>query len=480
VLGHVQDKDGRKMSKHLYNVIDPWEALNIQGADAVRWYFFTASAPWLPSRFTLEAVSEVQRKFMGTLWNTYAFYILYAEIDGFDPTGRDFPPSGLDTMDRWILSRLNSLIKIVDRELTDYHITESARAIAAFVDELSNWYVRRCRERYWQGGMESDKIAAYMTLYRVLYDLSRLIAPFTPFISEMIYQNIVRKVDGRAPLSVHLCDFPEHDDKMIDPSLEFHMSAVLDIVTLGRACRNAAGIKNRQPLSKIYVASANTVDSEFHAIIKDELNIREIEFTDASVQFVSYRFKPQLKTLGPRFGKLLPRIGAYLSSMDAEQAKKELDETGFLKFFVDGSAANADRSAGDDGKSGLETAIELTYDDLLIESARRDDFVAESDSDYTVAIDARLTDELLEEGTTRELISKIQNMRKDAKYNVTDHILLDVSSKGNVMDVYSRNAAAIFRETLADGPLAPAGGEDAYRREWKIGDDNVSIAIKRT
>ena len=460
VLGHVQDKDGRKMSKHLYNVIDPWDALDLQGADAVRWYFFSASAPWLPNRFSLDAVSEVQRKFMGTLWNTYAFYILYAEIDGFDPTRHKLAMEDLNIMDRWILSRLNSLIALTDRELTAYHITEPARAISAFADELSNWYVRRCRERYWESGMGRDKVAAYMTLYTVLYDLSRLIAPFTPFICEMIYQNIVRSVNGSAPLSVHLCDFPVCDGALIDAALEKDMAAAQSVVTLGRACRNAAGIKNRQPLSKIYIAANGGIGPDFHTIIKDELNIRELAYADATMKFVSYRFKPQLKTLGPRFGKLLPKIGQCLAAADSDSAKRELDETGRLKFEIDGRA------------------IELAPDDLLIETAQREGFVAESDAEFTVAIDIRLDDGLIEEGATRELISKIQNMRKDAKFEVMNHILLRVEASENILKVFGKNYEAIARETLTDGKLG-AAEEGEYRREWMFGDERVVIAIKK-
>jgi len=464
VLGHVQDKDGRKMSKHLYNVIDPWDALNLHGADAVRWYFFTASAPWLPSRFSLDAVGEVQRKYMGTLWNTYAFYILYAGIDGFDPTAHSLVPGDLDVMDRWILSRLNSLIKYVDGRLGEYLITEPARAIASFVDELSNWYVRRCRERYWQSGMLTDKISAFMTLYKVLYDIARLSAPFTPFISEAIYQNLVRSVDRDAPLSVHLTDFPAPDERFIDLELEANMQFVSGVVALGRACRNAANIKNRQPLSTVYVASSGGLDKKYHSIVLEELNIKALEFTDASQGFVSYRFKPQLRTLGPRYGKLLPKIGAYLSSADGDALKRELDAAGKLCFTIDGAA------------------IELLPDDLLTDAVRRDDFVSESDGGVTVAINTRISDELLEEGYTRELISKIQNMRKEAGYEVTDHIRLAVGDGGLFSGVFERNYAVIARETLADGAIAIGGGgaagpDGAFSKEWALGDSAVAITI---
>ena len=462
VLGHVQDKEGRKMSKHLYNVIDPWEVIDLHGADAVRWHYFSASAPWLPNRFSLEAVSEVQRKFMGTLWNTYAFYILYAEIDGFDPTRYKLVKEDFDIMDRWILSRLNSLIAAVDRDLAEYRVTEPSRAVSAFVDELSNWYVRRCRERYWQSGMEKDKVVAYMTLYTVLYDLTRLIAPFVPFVSEMIYQNLVRSVDKAAPLSVHLCDFPVSDEMLIDDALEADMHIALDIVTMGRACRNTANIKNRQPLSKIYVVSGNELGAEYHAIIKDELNIREIEFTDASKEFVSYKFKPQLKTLGPRYGKLLPKIGAYLAAVDGDAAKRELQDTGALKFML-----------------GEGEEIILSNEDLLIETTQRENFVAESGGGMTVAIDVLLTDELLEEGNTRELISKIQNMRKEAQFEVTDHILLNVQAGEYITGIFEKNFEIIARETLTDGALAAAEGEGSFRREWLFGEEPVTIAVKR-
>ncbi|MCL2058860.1 MAG: isoleucine--tRNA ligase [Oscillospiraceae bacterium] len=482
VLGHVQDKDGRKMSKHLYNVIDPWEALDLQGADAVRWYYFSASAPWLPSRFSLEAVSEIQRKFMGTLWNTYAFYVLYAQIDGFDPTAHKLIAQDLDIMDRWILSRLNSLIKTVDEDLTAYRITEPTRAITLFADELSNWYVRRCRERYWQGGMEKDKIAAYMTLYTVLYDLSRLISPFVPFVSEMIYQNIVRGVDKAAPLSIHLCDYPSYDSSLIDAELEAGMRAALDVVTLGRACRNAANIKNRQPLKTIYVVSENRLGGEFHAIVKDELNIRELEFSDASKEFVSYKFKPQLKTLGPRYGKLLPKIGAHLAAVDGDAAMGELSATGFLRFSLNGGSGEgnggAESGSGSNSSNG-GAQVELSADDLLIETAQRENFVAQSDGGITVAIDTQLTEELLEEGNTRELISKIQNMRKEAGFEVTNHILLGVRAGGDIGGAFGRNFELIARETLADGALGSVDEGGAFRKEWAFGGEQVVIAIKK-
>jgi len=461
VLGHVQDKDGRKMSKHLYNVIDPWDALNLQGADAVRWYFFSASAPWLPSRFSLEAVSEVQRKFIGTLWNTYAFYVLYAEIDRFNPTEHKLLDENLDSMDRWILSRLNTLISTVDDDLRNYRITEPTRAIATFVDELSNWYVRRCRERFWQDGMEGDKVSAYMTLYTVLTDISRLIAPFVPFISEMIYQNIVRSVDGGAPESIHLCDYPVADPTRIDASLESDMDAALNIVILGRACRSAANIKNRQPLSKIYVIAEKKLDKAFCDIILDELNIRELEFTDATREFVTYRFKPQLKTLGPRYGKLLPKISAHLASMDGDAAKGELDAAGKIAFEIDGRA------------------IVLEREDMLIETARRDDFIAESGGGITVAIDVNITAELLEEGNTRELISKIQNMRKEAGYEVTNRVLLGIKTDGGFAGVFERNFDKIARETLTSGRLGDIGEDGAFVREWSIDGESVILAVKR-
>ena len=474
VLGHVQDKDGRKMSKHLNNVVDPWDALNLQGADAVRWYFFSSSAPWLPNRFTLEAVSEVQRKFMGTLWNTYAFYILYAEIDKFDPTAHELIREDLDIMDRWILSRLNSLIASVDRDLSAYIITEPTRAITAFADELSNWYVRRCRERFWQSGMEKDKVAAYMTLYTVLDELSRLLAPFIPFASEAIYQNLVRTVDKSAPESVHLCDYPKSDPSMIDAALEAEMRTALGIVTLGRACRNAANIKNRQPLQKMYIVSDGGLGASMQEIIKGELNIRELEYAGAALDLVSYRFKPQLKTLGPRYGKLLPKIGAYLSALsadgdanananaNADAAKRELDTTGKLAFVLDS------------GES-----IELSSDDLLIETAQRENLMAQSDGGITVAIDINITEELLEEGNTRELVSKIQNMRKEAGYDVTDHILLGIKAGGVYSEVFKRNYEAISRETLTDGMLESVGEPGAYTKEWSFDGETVVLAVMK-
>ncbi|MDR3121172.1 MAG: isoleucine--tRNA ligase [Clostridiales bacterium] len=482
VLGHVLDKDGVKMSKHKGNVIDPWDALDRQGADAVRWYFFSNSAPWLPSRFYMEAVDEGQRKFMGTLWNTYAFYILYAEIDRFDPTEHTLDRGRLDVMDRWILSRLHTLIRLVDRELSEYRITEPTRAIQVFVDELSNWYVRRCRERFWRKGMEPDKVAAYLTLYTVLSELVRLVAPFVPFISEMIHQNLVRSVDHTAPESVHLCDFPVSDESQIDPALERGMQVALDAVTLGRACRNAANLKNRQPLSKIYVVSQTPPDEPFARIITDELNIKEIAFVEGTGEFVTHRMKPQLKTLGPRYGKLLPKIGAYLADADGDAAMRELDATGLLKFTIDGQE------------------VALTVEDLLIETARREHYVTDSDGRMTVALDIRVTDELLEEGNVRELVSKIQNMRKEAGFEVQDHILLGLGKSELFSGVLARNYEQIARETLTDGLLGPetfggpvgagapaAGGEQGpeaagpglYQKEWKLNAETVALAVKK-
>jgi isoleucyl-tRNA synthetase len=461
VLGHVQDKDGRKMSKHIGNVI-PWETLDQQGADAVRWYFYSSSAPWLPNRYYSEIVSEGQRKFMGTLWNTYAFYILYAEIDGFNPTEHKLDRGKLDIMDRWILSRLQTLISTVDADLEAYRITEPTRAILNFVDGLSNWYLRRCRERYWADGMGDDKVAAYMTLYTVLSEFSKLVAPFVPFMSEMIYQNLVRSVDSSAPESVHLCDYPAADATLMDPALEKNMEAAQSVVSLGRACRNTANIKNRQPLSKMYVVFPEPVDAAYYQIILGELNVRELEPADGTQSFVTYRFKPQLKTLGPRYGKLLPRIGAYLSEVDGDGAMAELSSTGRLKFTLNG-----------------DVEVELTEADLLIETARREGFVSESYGGYTVALDVTLTGELIEEGNVRELISKIQNIRKDAGFEVVNHIELGRGGSEVFRRVLERNYETVARETLADGPLGGAGDADAYRREWTIGDETVVLAIKR-
>ena len=456
VLGHVQDKDGRKMSKHLGNVVDPWDVLNNQGADAVRWYFFTNSAPWLPSRFYGEAVSESQRKFMGTLWNTYAFYILYAEIDAFDPTKHRLEKDKLTPMDLWILSKLNTLIKQVDEGLANYKIFEPARALNDFVDDLSNWYVRRCRERFWAPGMEQDKINAYMTLFTVLETLTRLSAPFTPFMAEAIYQNLVKTVDKNAPQSVHLTLFPSADKAYIDSALESNMDLVLDIVVLGRSGRNDAGVKNRQPIGNMYVKAPRELDSMYVSIITDELNLKNLTFKQDIESLTTYKFKPQLKTLGPKYGKLLPKIGEYLAAVDGNAFMGEL-KGGTAKFSVDNSS------------------VELTMDDVLVETAEKEGFLSAGEGDIVVVLDTNLTEELVEEGFVRELISKIQTMRKEADFQVVDRISLWHSGNEKLASVFMRNDAQIKAEVLADSIESGSGGE--YIKEWSINGEKVVISV---
>ena len=458
VLGHVQDKDGRKMSKHVGNVVDPWDVLNVQGADAVRWYFFTGSAPWLPSRFHADAVSEAQRKYMGTLWNTYAFYILYAEIDSFDPTKYKLEKDKLPPMDLWILSRLNTLIKKVDTELSNYRIFESARALGDLVDDLSNWYVRRCRERFWASGMEQDKVNAYMTLFTVIETLTRLTAPFTPFMAEAIYQNLVKSVDANAPESVHLTAFPAVDESLIDSALEESMDLVLEVVVLGRAARSEAGIKNRQPIGNMYVKAPTTLDEMYVAIIADELNVKAVTFKDDIEGLTSYKFKPQLKTLGPKYGKILPKIGAYLAEVDGNVFMAEL-KGGSAKFEVDGEA------------------VELTMDDVLVETAQKEGFLSAGEGSVAVVLDTNLTEELIEEGFVRELISKIQTMRKEAGFEVVDRINIWHSGNALLEGVFGRNADEIKAEVLADDIQNAEGGE--YTKEWNINGEQVMLGVRR-
>jgi isoleucyl-tRNA synthetase len=459
VLGHVNDKDGQKMSKHKGNVIDPWTVLNKQGADAVRWYFYTGSAPWLPSRFYEEAVSESQRKFMGTLWNTYAFYVLYANIDGFNPREYELRHDKLPVMDKWVLSRLHSMIGSVDKNLENYRITESARDIQEFVDELSNWYVRRCRERYWQKGMEQDKINAYMTLYTVLVELAKLAAPFVPFISEQIYLNLVRSIDKEAPLSVHLCDYPEARAEYVDSELEKNMDRALKLVVLGRACRNTAGIKNRQPLGTMYVKSDEGLPEMFVNIVADELNVKKIVFVNDLSGFNTYKFKPQLRTLGPKYGRLLPKIGEYLSNVDGNEFYERLSKEGKAVFNLEGT----------------EAEIELA--DVIIESVQRKGLVSESDRDIAVILDTEITPELLEEGFVREIISKLQTMRKEAGFEVQDHIRVYYGDNDRISGIFKRNMELIAAEVLAEGIL-PSKGE-GFSKEWNINGENVTFTVSK-
>ena len=459
VLGLVCDKDGQKMSKHKGNVVDPWTVLDNQGADAVRWYFYTGSMPWLPSRFSAEAVSEAQRKFMGTLWNTYAFYILYAEIDGFDPTKHTLRPEALTPMDRWVLSRLNTLVKTVDENLAALRITEAGRALSAFTDELSNWYVRRCRERYWGKEMTADKEAAYMTLFTVLKTMALLSAPFTPFMAEEIYQNLVRSVDANAPESVHLCDFPAVDASRIDPALEAHMAEALNIVVLGRAARNAANIKNRQPLPTMYVQGAELPEM-YVSIIADELNVKKVEFVADASAFISYKVKPQLKTLGPRYGKVLPKINAYLQGEGIGDRVVAAHKAGqAYTFELDG------------------VSVSLADADVLVEPMQKAGFVSQTEHDLSVVLDTNLTPALIEEGFVRELVSKVQTMRKEAGFEVTDHIALTYAGSGRIAEIFAAHSAEIAADTLSDS--ISGGDAKGFVKEWDVNGEHVTLGVAK-
>ena len=459
VLGHVGDKDGIKMSKSKGNVVDPWSVLDVQGADAVRWYFYSASAPWLPSRFSADNVSESQRKFMGTLWNTYAFYVLYANIDEFDPTQYELKYDTLNMMDKWILSRLHTLIKGVDSHLENYRIFEASRDLQAFVDDLSNWYVRRSRERFWQSDMPQDKINAYKTLHTVLVTLAELSAPFIPFMAEQIYQNLVKSVDSSAPMSVHLCDFPVCDESMINAELEKYMDEVLNIVVLGRSCRNESNIKNRQPIGNLYVGATEVLPQEFIDIVAEELNVKHVEFTTEAADFISYTFKPQMRTLGPKYGKMLNAIRTTLAELDGTAAMAELNANEVLKLTIEGQE------------------IELTRDDLLISTAQKEGYVAATDNGYTVVIDTHLTEELLEEGFVREIISKIQTMRKEADFEVQDHILVSYSGSEKATAIMSKNADYIASEVLGNSVSAEA--VEGFTKEWKINGEDLTLTVKK-
>lgn len=458
VLGHVQDKEGRKMSKHIGNVVDPWVLLDNQGADAVRWYFYTSSMPWLPNRFSAEAVSESQRKYMGTFWNTYAFYILYADIDGFDPTRHKLVRENLTPMDRWILSRLNTLMGRVEAYLDDLKMTEAGREMQDFMDDLSNWYVRRCRERYWGKDMTADKEAAYMTLYTVLRTMALISAPFTPFMSETMYQNMVRTVDKSAPESIHLCDWPKKDESFIDPELEANMAAVLDIVVLGRSARNAANIKNRQPVASMYVQGKALPDM-YVSIIADELNVKEVRFVDDASSFISYRVKPQLKTLGPRYGKLLPKINQYLAGEGVGNAVVAAHNRGeSYKFDIDG------------------TEISLAAEDVLVSTEENAGFVTVTEHDLSVVLDTNLTPELIEEGFVREIVSKVQTMRKEAGFEVTDHIVLSHHGNSLIEGIFARHGAEIAADTLADSIKLGSAG---YVKDWEINGESVTLGVEK-
>jgi len=459
VMGHVQDEDGQKMSKSKGNAVDPMDALNKFGADAIRWYFYVNSAPWLPNRFHDKAVEEGQRKFLGTLWNTYAFYVLYADIDNFDPTKYSLEYDKLSVMDKWLLSKLNTLVKTVDDYLSNYKITETARALQSFTDDMSNWYVRRCRERFWAKGMEQDKINAYMTLYTALITLSKISAPMIPFMTEEIYQNLVRSVDKNAPESIHLTDFPKVNEEFIDKELEVSMDEVLDIVVLGRAARNSANIKNRQPIGNMYVKAENVLSPFYVEIIEDELNVKAVEFKDDVEEFVSYSFKPQLKTVGPKYGKLLGKIKESLSNLDGHKAMQELNNDGALNFDFDGEK------------------VVLGREDLLIETAKNDNFVTEADNKVTVVLDIRLDDALLEEGFVRELISKIQTMRKEAGFEVVDHIVLSQSGNDRIAEIIKKNEAVIKNDTLADEIVY--NNVEGYTKDWNLNGEHTSLGVSK-
>lgn len=459
VMGHVQDEDGQKMSKSKGNAVDPMDALNKFGADAIRWYFYVNSAPWLPNRFHDKAVEEGQRKFLGTLWNTYAFYVLYADIDSFDPTKYNLEYDKLSVMDKWLLSKLNTLVKTVDDYLNNYKITETARALQSFTDDMSNWYVRRCRERFWAKGMEQDKVNAYMTLYTALITLSKIAAPMIPFMTEEIYQNLVRSVDKNAPESIHLTDFPTVNEEFIDKDLEISMDEVLDIVVLGRAARNSANIKNRQPIGNMYVKAETVLDPFYVEIIEDELNVKAVEFKDDVEEFVSYSFKPQLKTVGPKYGKLLGKIKEALASLDGHAAMKSLNDTGSVDFEFDGEK------------------VSLGREDLLIETAKNDDFVTEADNKTTVVLDIRLSEELIEEGFVRELISKVQTMRKEAGFEVVDHIVLSQTGNERIAEIIKKNEAVIKNDTLADEIVY--NNVEGYTKDWNLNGENTSLGVSK-
>ena len=457
VLGHVLDKDGNKMSKSKGNAVDPMEALNKFGADAIRWYFYSNSAPWLPNRFHEDAVKEGQSKFMGTLWNTYAFYVLYANIDNFDPTKYSLDYDKLSVMDKWLLSKLNTMVKIVDNGLGSYNIPDATKALAGFVDDMSNWYVRRSRERYWAKDMPQDKINAYMTLYTALVTVCKAAAPMIPFLTEDIYQNLVRTVDQTAPLSIHLCDFPVADEKMIDKNLETSMDEVLKIVVFGRAARNTANIKSRQPIGNMFIKAENVLDNYFVDIIRDELNIKEVSFKDDLSAFTSYSFKPQLRTVGPKYGKQLGGIREYLANVNSSEAMAELKANGAIKFMV-----------GD-------VEVSLAEEDLLIEVAKMEGFVTEGDNYVTVVIDTTLTPELIEEGFVREIISKIQTMRKEADFNVTDRINVYVSGNDKIAGIMEKNADEIKRVVLGENFVF--GETVGEGKEWNINGEKVTLGV---
>ena len=459
VLGHVQDENGQKMSKSKGNAVDPFDALNKYGADAIRWYFYINSAPWLPNRFHGKAVVEGQRKFMSTLWNTYAFFVLYANIDNFDATKYTLNYDKLPVMDKWLLSKLNTMVKTVDADLDSYKIPEAARALQEFVDDMSNWYVRRSRERFWAKGMEQDKINAYMTLYTALVTVAKAAAPMIPFMTEDIYQNLVRSIDTDAPESIHLCDYPEVNEAWIDKDLEANMEELLEIVVLGRACRNTANIKNRQPIGTMYVKAEKAMDKFYTDIIADELNVKEVKFADDVESFISYSFKPQLRTVGPKYGKLLNGIRTALSEIDGTAAMKALRDNGVLVLDIDGNR------------------VELAEEDLLIETAQSEGYVTETDGETSVVLDTNLTPELIQEGFVREIISKVQTMRKEAGFEVMDKIIVYAKDNDKIMDIMKANQDEIKREVLAENIVL--GEAEGYTKEWNINKEAVTLGVSK-
>lgn len=460
VLGLVLDENGQKMSKSKGNAVDPFDTLAAHGADAVRWFFYTCSAPWLPKRYQDKAVTEGQRKFMGTLWNTYAFWVLYANIDQFDATKYSLEYDNLPVMDKWLLSKMNSMVKAVDSSLMNYQIPEAARALQEFVDDMSNWYVRRSRERFWAKGMEQDKINAYMTLYTALVTTAKTAAPMIPFMTEQIYQNLVRTIDLSAPESVHLCDFPEVQEEWINARLESDMDEVLKAVVMGRAARNTAGIKNRQPVAAMYVKADHSLSDFYVKIIEEELNVKKVEFTEDVRAFTSYTFKPQLKTLGPRYGKLINHIRQRLSELNGSEAMDALNEKGRLTFEMEGRE------------------VVLTKEDLLIDVAQKDGYVTEEDNYMTVVLDTNLTQELIEEGFVRELISKIQTMRKEAGFEVMDHITVYQDGNDRLAELLKDHADAVKAEVMADRICLEQ--MKGFVRDWNINGESVTLGVERT
>ena len=459
VLGHVQDENGQKMSKSKGNAVDPFEALEQYGADAIRWYFYINSAPWLPNRFHGKAVQEGQRKFMSTLWNTYAFYVLYAEIDQFDATKYTLEYDKLSVMDKWLLSKLNTLVKTVDDNLGNYRIPEAARALDTFVDEMSNWYVRRSRDRFWARGMEQDKINAYMTLYTALVTVAKTAAPMIPFMTEDIYQNLVRNLDKNAPESIHLCDYPVADEKFIDKELEANMDAVLKVVVIGRACRNTANIKTKQPIGNMYIKADFTLSEYFDEIIEDELNVKKVTFAEDVSEFTGYTFKPQLRTVGPKYGKYLKQIQETLASLDGNAAMQELKEKGSIVL------------------DNISDEVVLCEEDLLISMSQKEGYVADSDNGITVVLDTNLTPELIEEGMVREIISKLQTMRKEADFEVTDRIIVTFEASDNVNNIFQKYGENIKQVVLADELIN--GNINGYQKDWKINGEAVSLGVQK-